>query len=70
MNFNDYLDITSFNIAFNDSIDAKSELGMEMTLRDDEIFYVMLVNLLHPVWAERQKYLARNSIISPTLSQL
>ena len=68
MNLNNYPDITSFNIAFNDSINAKSELGMEMILKDDEIFYIILVDLLYLIWAKRQRYLTRNSIIFLTLS--
>ena len=47
MNLNNYLDITFFNIAFNDFIDAKNEFGIKIILKNDEIFYIILVDLLY-----------------------
>ena len=70
MKLSDHKDITAFNIAFNESIDARAELDMELTPRDDEMFYVMLVDPAFPMWSERQRHTARNTKTSPTLSQL
>ena len=47
MNFNNYLDIISFNIVFNDFINARSELDIKIILKNDEMFYIMLVDLLY-----------------------
>ena len=53
MKLNDHKDITVFNIVFNKSIDIKAELNMKLTSRDDEIFYIILVNLVFPIWLKR-----------------
>ena len=70
MKLEDYKNITAFNAAFNESISARANIDMEKTPRNDEMFYVMLVSPQYPIWAERQRYSARNFITTPTLSQL
>ena len=47
MNFNNYLDITFFNIVFNDFINAKNKLDIKIILKNDEMFYIILVDLLY-----------------------
>ena len=44
MKLSDHKDITAFNIVFNESIDVRAELNMELILRDDEMFYIILVD--------------------------
>ena len=45
MKLSDYKDITAFNIIFNKLIDIKAEFNIKLISRDDEIFYIILINL-------------------------